>query len=143
MEAPPIEFGPLFEEVCLGNQAAVSLCHALLHWMNFIDDVVDGDKTYDLETATRGNLECAMVFAFNDFWLAHAEKLLPLIEQGAQAYLDSVSWALRPEDEHRRAANVLKSQYQEVFWYIARIVGGLDHYERMTAKYRAYQYDVV
>lgn len=138
-----MDFLKIFEEICRGNQSAVDFCHAFLAWVHFIDDMIDKDKPgADQEDIVRLNLELAMVFAFNPFWQEHKTRLIPLVVQGAQAYQDSIEWALRENDRDREASDILKSQYAEVFWHIAYICGGKEHLEQVTSKYRRFNYDI-
>lgn len=144
MEVERLDFGKVFAEITLGNQAAADFCHAFLAWVHHIDDTIDGDKPGATpEQIVRLNLELALVFAFNPFWQQHKLALIPLVIQGAQAYADSNEWAVRPGARDRQASDVLKSQYAEVFWHVACICGGLDHLQQVTQKYRRFYYDVV
>lgn len=138
-----LPFQEIFEEVTLGDRPALEFCFAFLRWVHLIDDFIDGDKPLDdPEQVVRVNLEAMMVFAFNPFWQEHKKELLPLIFQGVKAYADSIRWAQRPDFRDRASADVLKAQYQEVFWYVAKLKGGWKHYDEITRKYRHYHYDV-
>lgn len=144
MEEERQDFAKIFGEVCLNQAPAMDFCHAFLAWVHFIDDMIDGDKAAPTpDDIIRINLELAMTFAFNPFWTEHKAKLIPLVIQGAQAFADSVDWALRPNTRDRLASDILKSQYGEVFWHVAFICGGLDHLEAVTKKYRQFNYDIV
>lgn len=137
-----LDFPKIFEELCLGNLAAYEFCLAFLMWVHFIDDAIDCDQAWnDPEQVIKVNLQAAMVFAFNTFWNEHKKSLLPLIIQGSSAFADSNDWALRGEKRERQAADVLKAQYQEVFWHVAYLIGGYDHLDRITTKYRNYHFD--
>jgi hypothetical protein len=132
----------MVEELCAGNTAAQEFCTVFIVWCHLVDDTVDRDKPLpDLETFARVMLEAATVFAFNPFFQEHREKLLPLIIQGTKAFEDSLAWASHSEPCKRRAADVLKGQYQEVLWHVAYLVGGYDHMDAMTRRWRHYQFD--
>lgn len=138
-----IDFEKAFAVISCGDRVAADFCHAFLAWVHHIDDMIDGDKPApDPEDIVRINLELAMTFALNPFWQEHKKSLLPLVIQGAQAYSDSVEWALRSELRDRLASDVMKSQYAEVFWHIAYLCGGKDHLAAVTKQYRRFNYDV-
>lgn len=138
-----LDFGPVFHDICKGDRQAEDFCHAFLAWVHHIDDAVDKDKPLgSTEQIVRLNLTLAMVFAFNPFWLAHKDSLMPLVIQGAQAYIDSLEWALRSEQRDREASDILKSQYAEVFWHVAFLCGGFDHLSLVTKQYRRFNYDI-
>ena len=138
-----MDFDRIFSEVCLGNKDAFEFCAIFLRWVHLIDDCVDADKPIgDLESVTRLHLDAFLVFAFNPFWQAHKKSLLPLVIQGTKAFLDSIEWAERPDFRDRASADVIKAQYQEVFWHVAMICGGYDHIDRVTRLFRHYHYDV-
>lgn len=138
-----LDFPKIFAEVSCGNQHAYDFCGAFLRWVHLIDDFIDGDKPLeDPEFVIRVNLEAMMTFAFNPFWQEHKAALMPLVIQGAKAYADSIRWAKRENFRDRATSDVLKAQYQEVFWFVAKICGGYDHYDQVTQKYRDYHYDI-
>jgi len=137
-----LDFNKVFQEVCAGNRDALAFCHVFLHWVHFIDDVIDNDAPpRTQESIVRLQLEAALTFAFNPFFQANKASLSPLVLQGVKAYADSIAWALRPDGRDRKAAEVLKSQYQEVFWHVAFLCGGYEHMDRITKAYRTYDYD--
>ena len=142
MASARLDFPHVFSEISLGNAAAAEFCRAFLEWVHLIDDFIDADVTHAPEKVIRVNLEALLAFADNEFWLAHHATLLPLLISGVKAYADSNRWAAKPDFRDRATSDVLKSQYQEVLWYVAMICGGYSHYDAMTQKYRSYFYDV-
>lgn len=140
---PPLDFHAMFADICGDNEDAKAVCWTLLQWVHWIDDTVDRDKPVpSAELIAKCNLDAALCFAFNNFWQAHREKLTPLLVQGVQAWEDSVAWSRRADVRERRASDVLKSLYGELFHHIAYILGGAERLRAVTAKWRAYNFDV-
>jgi hypothetical protein len=132
----------MVDELCAGNASAQEFCTVFVVWCQLVDDVIDRDKPLPTtEDFARMMLEAATVFAFNSFFQTHRASLLPLIIQATKAFEDSLAWAVSPDAHKRRAADVLKSQYQEVLWHVSFLVGGYGHLDAMTTRWRHYQFD--
>lgn len=139
-----LDFPKVFAEVALGNQDAYQFCSTFLCWVHLIDDFIDKDKELPgSEAVVHLALEVLVTFACNPFWQANKAALKPLIFQGVNAFLDSNRWAKAQDFRDRATADVLKSQYQEVFWHVAEICGGWEHRLAITRQYRHYHYDAV
>lgn len=131
----------IIAEVCRGNSDAVLFCEAFVAWVHWIDDVVDKDKLWLPRDIVRVNLEMLRQFSVNRFFQQNKILLMPLMVQSARAFADSVEWAARGAKQDRQASDVLKSNYHEVIWHVAYIIGGWDHMAAMTAKHREFNYD--
>ena len=135
---------PFFAELTLGNAHAVALCRVLGSWFKLLDEQIGqmGAKAAgtSAEDIIRINLEAFATFAQNPFWQEHKKALLPLVIQAANAYADSLSWAKRENFRDRATAQILRTQYQEVFWHVAKLCGGYEHMVAMTQKYRRFDY---
>lgn len=142
MEPPFLDFTKIFSEACCGNAHALEFCHTFLHFVHLIDDQIDRDKPPpDPNYVILVNLELFRVISFNPFWQEHKGSLFPILVQGVQAFADSIRWAQRTDFRDRATADVLKSQYQDVFWHVAYLCGGYRHLDLITRKYRTYNYD--
>ncbi len=130
-------------DVARGNKAAFDFLTVFWWFCHWIDDQIDRDhEPLPDQRIVRNNLEVLMTFAVNPFFQEHKNTLLPLIITGVHAYADSLRWAGDPDPIRRKAACVLKSQYQEVLWWVAYLVGGHEHMQAMTEKYRQYDFDL-
>jgi hypothetical protein len=144
MESSKFDFPKVFTEVCQGNQDAVEFCLTFLEWVHLVDDFIDQDKPLnDPELVMRVNLRLAVVAATNPFFQRYKAQLLPVMVAGVKAYADSLEWMGRKNAQDRQASEVLKSNYQEVFWYVAFLIGGWGHMDATTKKFRHYNYDLV
>jgi hypothetical protein len=144
MQDSRFDFPAVFGEVCQGNNEATEFCLAFLEWVHLIDDFIDQDKPLDdPELVMRINLRMAAVLSKNPFYQQYKAQLLPLMVTGVKAYADSIAWVLREDGRDRQASEILKSAYQEVFWYVAFLIGGWHHMDAMSKKYRHYNYDLV
>lgn len=143
MQSSEFDFNAVFADVCQGHPEAIDFCLALYTWVHLIDDFIDQDKPLnDPEVVMRVNLRMAACLSFNPFFQQHKVQLLPLMVTGVKAYADSLEWVTRQNHKDRHSSEVLKSGYQEVFWYVAFLIGGYDHMGAMTRKYRHYNYDL-
>jgi hypothetical protein len=135
------------EELCCGNFAAMQFCKVLWDWCQWIDDTLDRDKTWLPELAIKTNLNAIVVFSENEFFQRHRDVLGALVMLAARAQGDSIEWAKRKSRKDRRAADILKSLYHEIFWQVAFFSAveagkdGWEHLTNMTRKYRAFDYD--
>lgn len=128
-------------ELVRGNTDAAAFLGSFFDWVHFLDDVVDGEADRDPKAVCEINLTFLLTVTQNPFYLAHSAKLMPLIVQGALAWIDSHLWHTDLDDRKRVTSDVLKGYYHEVFWHAAFICGGWDHAVRMTAKHRAFDYE--
>lgn len=125
----------------------MQFCVVFHKWVHWIDDVVDKDQSVSPDATIRVNLEAAAVFSENEFFQRNKTFLTPLILQAARAFGDSVRWSKRKSRRDRRAADILKSVYHEIFWHVAYLCAaqngndGWAHMTAMTEKYRAFNYD--
>jgi hypothetical protein len=141
--SPPIDFSAMFADICGDNKPATEFCWTFIKLVHALDDVVDGDKPKPgIEEFAKLNLDAALCFAFNSFWQQHKEKLTPLLIQGVRAWQDSVEWATRENIQERRASDVMKSIYAEVLFHVAYVLGGPERLQKVTAKWRIYNFDV-
>lgn len=105
-----------------------------------IDGAIRGGSVYSAEQVIRINLEALATFSKNPFWQEHKEALLPLAIQAAKAYADSLRWERSENFRDRATAEILRAQWQEVFWHVAKLCGGYDHMDQITRKYRQFKY---
>lgn len=144
---PLAEKAECLEKVCLGNVPAMEFCFAFLKWCHWIDDTIDQDQNWQPDDVVRTNLEALVVFSDNGFFQRHKGAILPLIIQAFRAFADSNQWEGRGEVKDRRAADVLKSLYHEVFWHVGFLCAvekNLDawaHLTEITTRFRAFDYD--
>lgn len=142
MEAPRLDFPKIFAEATLGDQHATEFLHAFLHFVHLIDDVIDGQKPHgDAEYVLLVHLEMLRILSFNPFWEKHKVSLFPIVLQSVRAYADSNRWATRPDFRDRASSDVLKSQYQDVWFHVAYLCGGYSHMARISDQFRIYDYD--
>jgi hypothetical protein len=137
--------GPMaqfIEELCLGNETAQSFLWSFFKWSAWMDDVADQEADISPRAVGLVNMEFVAVVAGNPFFQQNREALLALMVQGMAAWVDSNEWAKRENIEHRVSADVLKGYYHEIFWHVAALCGGLEHMLAMTAKHRAFDFEL-
>jgi hypothetical protein len=137
------ELAAYFNALCCGNHAAGEFCLVFHNYVHWLDDAVDGDKSYTLEETARVTLEAVVTFSENSFFQEHASSLLPLIVQSVLAWESSEQLANSKTDYRDFiAGQVLKSYYHEVFWHVAVICGGLSHARAVLKEHRKFDYDL-
>ena len=127
-----------FQEIAAGNQAAYEFCRSSFEFFHLIDDLVDHDKPVDLNDMALGLLKFIDVIGGNEFYQTHRTDLFTFIYSAAMAFAASQRMATDPDVQRRLAAEVLKSQYQDLFFRVAFWVGGSRHAIEMDTKFRGY-----
>lgn len=111
-------------------------------WFHKQDDIYDQDKEVPAERAAGFDLALLHALAKNQFFQKHQDYLWPVITMGAIAWVASEDRANAPDVLERITAQVLKSQYQDIFFAVAFCIGKFDHAVQMSRKYRQYSFDV-
>ncbi len=130
-----------FEEMARGDAGAREFLNAFYVWAHTLDDLIDQDKPVGPDLAVWTQTHLMFVLAGNPFFQKHQAFLLPVILTSALAFLASEARKNRPDVLDRITAQVLKSQYLDVFLAAAFCIGGWDHAAAMSAKYRDYSFD--
>jgi hypothetical protein len=131
-----------FREISRGNQSAEDFMVALYIWVHAQDDLCDRDKPVLPEVFAGFNFNILHTFAKNPFFREHQDFILPVLLVGALAWVASEDRKNSPDVLERFTGQVLKSQYGDVFFAVAFIIGGFDHAVAMFRKYREYDFDV-
>jgi hypothetical protein len=132
----PIE--QAFEE--FGDPHAVNFSKALFRFIHLLDDLVDRDKTLPSEGIVLTLLAFIDQLSSNAFWQQHKHDLFPVLHCSAMAWAASERLRKSEDVQQRLAAEVLKSEYQNVFFRIAFLVGGAEFAYNWELKYRGYTF---
>lgn len=127
-------------EICAGDQAALDFCSDFYELLHMVDDLFDQDNHVGAVEVGHVLVSAIESFARNPFFVEHKEALLPAIRSSVVAWVDSEQWRSREDVREQIASHVMKSQYHEVFFMVAGIVGGLSHQMEMTRKHREYDW---
>jgi hypothetical protein len=130
-----------FKEIARGDQNAEDFLSVFYCWAHMRDDLVDKDKVVAPETAAGLDFTLLHTFSKNRFFEQHKDFLLPVLMTGALAWIASEDRKNHPDLLERLAAQVLKSQYVDVFLAVSFLVGNFDHAVRMSRKYREFSFD--
>lgn len=130
-----------FKEIALGNQAAEDFMVGFYQWIHTLDDLIDRDRPILLETVHSNHLGLIVSVSANEFFLKYRDSLLPVIVMSALAHQESERLRNAENVLDRVASQVIKSQYQDVFYLVAFLVGGYAHASAMSRKFREYCYD--
>lgn len=122
------------------NPDAVTLVKVLYRMWHLVDDLVDRDQE---RTAADVALT---LFAYTDhvgsnpFYQAHKVALIPIIYSSAKAWAASERFKTSEDINNKLAAETLKSEYFNVFAYIAFLAGGVEFAHRWDEKWRGYHF---
>lgn len=130
-----------FEDIARGDKSAVEFLSAFYLWVHDFDDLVDRDKEVPTSFSVGVSLQLMHTFSKNSFFQKHQDFLMPVILVGALAYVVSEDKRQSADVLERITAQVLKSQYADVFVAVAFVIGGFDHALAMKRKYHEYSFD--
>jgi hypothetical protein len=130
-----------FADIARGDKAAEAFMGQFYCWVHKQDDLFDGDKPVAAETSVCFDLALLSAFAKNEFFQKHQDFLLPVLHMSALAWVASEDFRKKSEVLEQITAQVLKSQYQDIFYAVALLRGGFDHAVAMSRKYRMYSFD--
>lgn len=133
--------GCLIKECANGNNDAFVCASTIYLYIDWIDNVIDGDVKTNAEETAKVSLNLFMVLSFNPFFLEHKEKLAPVLLAAFNAWLDSESLKDHEDYRVRVAGDVLKGYFLEVFYLIGFITGGYDLMRKLSAKWRGFDFD--
>lgn len=128
-------------EIARGDKDANSLLTAMYLFFHKQDDLIDRDKEVSVADSVGYDLQVLREFGKNPFFQKHQEFLWPIILTSALAYIDSEERKKRPDVLEHLIAQVLKSQYVDIFLGVAFCIGGFDHALAMSRKFREYHFD--
>src|SRR5208283_3719945 len=123
-------------EMAKGNPDALAFMWNLLGWVHTLDDLVDNDPPPPPERVLESHLCLIHTLGSNKFFIENHDKLFPLLVAGNLAHLESERYRKSDDVVYRMASQVLKSQYQDVFFYTAFLVGGFQHMIEMSRRFR-------
>lgn len=132
------EIEACFKEIAAGNQDAFDLCRSAFEFFHLFDDLVDRDQPIDANETVLCLLKFIETLTRNEFYQKHRDDLFATLTAGALAYAASLRQATDQNVQRRLASEVLKSQYQDLFFRVAFWTGGSRHSIEMDTKYRGY-----
>jgi len=129
------------KEIANGNEQAHSFMRAFYIWVQTQDDLFDKDKPVTAANLATTNMNLLLEVSNNPFYRENSNVLLPVLMSASLAWVASEDFAKREGPLDRLSSQVIKSQYQDVFFQVALLVGGIDHCLAMQAKFRSYYFD--
>lgn len=138
-DTPKSDFDPkpAFEEIANGNEPARQCCWAIYGFLHLIDDLYDRDHVVSPEEMATVVVAFQETVAANPFFQTHREALLALLRVAWTSWVSSEGPPV--QDAPEGTGDVLKSAYQEIFFFIASVTGGLPYGLAMSRKYRGYK----
>jgi len=121
------------------NDDAFDFCKSLYDYFHLIDDLFDRDVARSPEDVIGAAIN--LLFAcHNRFFQEHWSQLAPVVVSSSHAWAASERLRKSDKPEDKLAAEVLKSQYQDIFFFVAQIIGGSAHALEMDKKWRGYNF---
>lgn len=133
--------GCLVKECCNGNNDAYLCASTIYVCIDWIDNVVDGDVKTSAQESAKIFMNLTMMMSFNPFFLAHKEKLVPVLKVAMNAWLSSERLKDHEDYRVRIASDVLKGYFLELFYLIGFITGGEILEESLQLKWRGFDFD--
>lgn len=128
-------------QIANGNKDAAAFLIAYVNFCHLLDDVCDADVPTPDHRLAKDSEDLIGACLLNPFVRQHAVVLWPLIVVGFNAWLDSNAMQASNEIEKQVDADVVKSIYQEILWFVADLCGGRDHRRAMSSQHREYNHD--
>jgi len=138
-----MKFSPedTLRDIAKGDEAAYDFMCRFYIWFHAFDDLIDHDKPQTLRELLKAHFGLIVSLSCNEFYLKHKAVLLPVILSSSMSFESSEQLREDPDVLRRIASQVLKSQYQDIFFQVAWCVGGYDHMAAMNEKWRDFNFD--
>ena len=129
------------KEISNGNEDAHRFMRSFYLWIQVQDDLFDKDHEVTASQLVSANMNLLIEVSQNPFYQEHRAVFLPVLMSSSLAWVSSEDFKKRENPLDRMSSQVIKSQYQDVFFQVALLVGGMDFCLAMQAKYRSYYFD--
>lgn len=139
MSTGVFDVGAALRDIAHGDEDALKFMVTFYHWVHAQDDKVDGEG--NLKGLVHAQIEFLQAVGSNPFYHAHHNKLFSVIQTSLLSFMASEKLKNNPDVIDRITAQVLKSEYMNVFFAVALLTGGFDHAVKMSEKYRIYSFD--
>jgi len=137
----PYHVGNSLRLVTGDHTNAHSLLCVLFEHFHQLDDLIDGDKQVTANDLMRVQLGLMHTLSFNDFWTEQKHILWPIIHTSIMAYWESEVLRKTTIPGNKIVGHVLKSQYQEIAYMVAFVIGGLEHEMKVRKALRYADFD--
>jgi hypothetical protein len=134
------DIGAALRDIAKGNKDALKFIVDFYFWVHAMDDKVDAEGS--LTKLVQAQIDFLQTVGTNPFYQANHNKLFSVIQTSLLSYMASERLKNDPNVIDRITAQVLKSEYINVFFAVALLVGGFEHAESMSQKYRRYSFDI-
>lgn len=125
--------GEAIKQIAKGNTAAETFCHLWVFYCHHVDDVIDGDLPHDYDTKQAIIEAMALQSAFlsSDYYVNNRASLYPVVVVSLSDYAISVAWETSKVEWQQRAADLLRSNCNQVLTVVALLEGGYQHAKEM------------
>ena len=127
----------IIAKAAAGRPDALEFLQVYTDRAHLIDDIVDKDREVTAEALAESEMRWMFTLSKNPFFLAHKDKLLPLMASGMNAWLDSNGMEDGP------AKDVVKGTWHEVVWQVALICGGWRYMRAVSGQCRDWDFEPI
>lgn len=117
---------------------ATTFAKGFYRFIHLLDDLVDHDKERTADDVALTLFAFVDQVANNPFFQRHKQSLLPIVYAAGRAWASSERLRKSDDIQNKIAAEVLKSQYQDLFHHIAFLSGGIEFAVQWEEKHRSY-----
>lgn len=119
---------------------AVTFSKVVFRFVHLLDDLFDRDKDRSADDVALTFFALVDQVASNPFFQAHKASLMPVLYSSAKAWSASERLRKSPAVQDNVAAEVLKSEYQNLFFHVALLAGGVEFAHHWETKHRSYNF---
>lgn len=130
----------LYDAACHGNQDATSFLLAFHAYCHQIDDLIDGETTYNPENLLKVLMTANALYS-TPFYLQHAWRLQAVIASITNTYADSVAWENSSVKWKSNVADVIRQCGNDMVLVVAFIVGGYVNMRAISLQLREFAYN--
>lgn len=134
------ELSKALSEIANGDVHAENFCRALYQFVHVLDDLVDRDVDRSAGDVAMAVVSLVGAVGLNPFFQAHRDVLFGAISMAALSWAGSEKLKKSEKLEHKLAAEVVKSAYQDVFFLVASLTGGMEHGLAVADRWRGYAF---
>lgn len=123
----PYDVSEALQLVTGASETAHSFLCCLYAYFHQLDDIVDQDKPVTLDDLLKVQAGMMHTLTFNEFWTTHKNVLWPIVHTSIMAYWESNVLHGTDVLQNKLVGHVLKSQYQDIAYAVAFVLGGMEH----------------
>lgn len=119
---------------------AAVFCRAFHRMVHLLDSLFDRDEDRTADDVALTFYAFIGQVAGNPFFAQHRDALLPIIYTSAKSWAASERLRKSADIQEQIASEVIKSNYQDIYHYVAFLCGGIEFAAEWDIKHRGYYF---